>query len=124
MTEPRPTAWWTGLFAAIDRKDTTAFLGHLAEDAEFRFGNGPPAHGHAAIGAAVAGFFGAIGGSRHRLGRTWQDADSAVCEGEVTYTRLDGSTLTLPFVDVFHFRGERIGRYLIYMDVNPLFQPG
>jgi hypothetical protein len=42
----------------------------------------------------------------------------------VTYTRLDGSTVTLPFVDVFHFRGSQIARYQIYMDVNPLFAGG
>lgn len=124
MPDPHPTAWWTSLFDAVDSQDTPRFLGFLTEDAEFRFGNGPAAVGHAAIGAAVTGFFGAIRGSRHRLERTWEDADSAVCAGDVTYTRLDGSTLTLPFVDVFYFRGGRIARYLIYMDVNPLFQPG
>ena len=116
--------WWHSLLAAIDSKDTPAFLGYLTEDAEFRFGNGPSATGHAAVGAAVSGFFGTIGGSKHKLHRTWEDAESAVCEGDVTYTRPDGSTLTLPFVDVFYFRGDKIARYLIYMDVNPLFRPG
>lgn len=119
-----PAAWWNSLLASIDSKDTAAFLAFLTEDGEFRFGNGPAAVGHAAVGAAVAGFFGTIRGSRHQLRKVWEDADSAVCEGDVTYTRLDGSTLTLPFVDVFYFRGDKIARYLIYMDVNPLFQAG
>jgi ketosteroid isomerase-like protein len=117
-----PVSWWNSLFASIDSKNTPAFLGYLTDDAEFRFGNGPSALGHEAVGAAVSGFFETIGGSRHELHRTWEDAESAVCEGNVTYTRLDGSTLTVPFVDVFYFRGDRIARYLIYMDVNPLFQ--
>ena len=113
--------WWLSLLATIDAKDTQGFLGYVADDAEFRFGNGPSAVGQANIGAAVSGFFGTIQRSRHQLHKTWEDADSAVGEGEVTYTRLDGSTITLSFVDVFHFRSGRIGRYLIYMDVNPLF---
>ncbi len=115
------SAWWGRLFAAIDSKDTAAFLEFLAPDAEFRFANAPVAQGHAAIGAMVSGFFGIIGGSRHRLIRSWKDADTAVCEGEVTYTRLDGSTLTLPFANVFYLRGERIGRYLIFIDNSALF---
>ena len=116
--------WWNGLLGAIDAKDAQRFLSYLTGDAEFRFGNGPPAIGQANVGAAVSGFFGTIKNSRHELLKTWQDADSAVGEGLVTYTRLDGSTITLPFVDVFHFRGDKIGRYLIYMDVNPLFAGG
>ena len=44
--------WWNSLFAAIDGKDTAAFLSFLTEDAEFRFANNPPAVGHAAVGAA------------------------------------------------------------------------
>jgi ketosteroid isomerase-like protein len=113
--------WWNSLLAAIDAKDTYKFLSFLAEDGEFVFGNAPAAVGQAAIGAAVSGFFGMIGRSQHQLLHAWEGKDSAVCEGLVTYARLDGSQVTLPFVDVFHFRGGKIGRYQIYMDVNPLF---
>ena len=114
-------AWWDGLFNTIDGKDVPGFLAHLTPDAEFRFANNPSAHGHEQIGAVVGGFFGAIGGSRHRFIRSWQDADSAVCEGEVTYTRHDGSTLTVPFVNVFYLRGDKVARYLIFIDNSALF---
>jgi len=115
-------AWWESLFKTIDGKDVPGFLAFLTEDAEFRFANNPPAVGQAAIGAAVGGFFGAIGGSRHRFIRAWEDTTSAVCEGEVTYTRLDGSTLTVPFVNVFYLRGGKVARYLIYIDNSALFR--
>ena len=117
----RDKAWWERLFATIDGKDTAAFLDFLADDGEFRFANAPAAVGHEAIGAMVGGFFAAIGGSRHRLIRTWGDADTAVCEGEVTYTRHDGSSLTLPFVNVFYLRGDKIQSYRIYIDNTALF---
>jgi len=115
--------WWSSLFAAIDAKDTARFLGFLTDDAEFRFGSAPASHGHAAIGAGVSGFFGMIRGCRHRMLREWADGDTAVCQGEVTYTRLDGSTITLPFVNVFELRGDKVSRYLIYNDLGPLFAP-
>ncbi|MCC7198449.1 MAG: nuclear transport factor 2 family protein [Gammaproteobacteria bacterium] len=115
------TDWWTQLFDAIDRKDTVAFLGFLTEDAVFQFGNAPPVHGRVAIGAAVSGFFGAIGGSRHQLLRSFTGPDARACQGEVSYTRLDGSTVTVPFANVLAMRGELVAGYHIYIDLTPLF---
>jgi hypothetical protein len=116
--------WWQALFAAIDGKHTLEFVSFLTDDAEFRFGNGPAVHGRSAIGAYVDGFFGMIGSSRHELVRAWTDDGSAVCEGKVTYTRLDGSQVTLPFVNVFYLRDGLVARYLIYIDNAPLFAAG
>ena len=39
----------------------------------------------------------------------------------MTYTRLDGSEITLPFTDVFEYRDELIAHYKIYMDIGPLY---
>jgi hypothetical protein len=113
--------WWERLFAVIDAREAAAFVGFLTSDAEFRFGNAPAIAGHEAIQAAVAAFFGAIGSSRHRLLNTWSGASSAVCEGVVTYTRHDGSTVGIPFVNVFELRADKIARYRIYIDISPLF---
>jgi hypothetical protein len=41
-------------------------------------------------------------------------------QGEVTYVKHDGSALTLPFVNCFKIRGEKIHEYLIYVDPTPL----
>lgn len=111
------------LFRAIDAMDPDLFVSFLAEDAVFRFGSGPEVKGRQAIREAVAGFFGMIAGLRHRLIDTWSHPDAVICRGEVTYTRRDGSEVTLPFADVLRTRGEKIGEYLIYMDVAPLFSP-
>ncbi len=114
-------AWWERLFESIDGKDVPGFLSFLTVDAEFRFANNPSAYGRDEIGAVVGGFLGAIGGSKHRLIHAWKDEETAACEGEVTYTRHDGSTLTLPFVNVFYMRDGSIARYLIYIDNSALF---
>lgn len=116
-------AWATKLFATVDGADGAGFVAFLAEDAVFRFANGPEVRGREAIRAAVDGFWASIRGSRHQVLRFWQDASTAAADGFVTYTRLDGTEVTVPFADVFVFRGDRIAEYLIYIDLAPLFAP-
>ena len=118
MTE---TAWLEELFSAIDAKDADAFAQFLTPDAGFRFGNAEEVRGRDAIRESVAGFFESIKGLEHSVHHAWRDADRVACSGEVTYTRHDGSRITLPFADVFEMSGGRIRRYLIYMDVGPLY---
>jgi len=111
------------LFASIDSMDTEGFLGFIHEDATFRFGSSPAATGHEAIRAAVEGFFSSFAALRHDLQQVITDGDYVACEGEVTYTRHDGSKITLPFVNVFEVDGDLISQYRVYIDIGPLFQP-
>jgi ketosteroid isomerase-like protein len=123
VTEPvfQPDrAWWESVFAVIDAGDAGGFVAFLTADAQFRFGNAPVVVGHETIHAAVAGFFSAIASSRHRLLRTWNGAATAVCEGEVSYTRHDGSVISIPFANVFELRGDKIAAYRIYIDNSSL----
>jgi len=110
-----------GMFVAIDRKDSTAFVGYLTEDAVFRFGAAPAVHGREAIRAAVDDFFSTIAASSHSILRCIRSGATQLCEGEVTYTRLDGTTVTLPFADVFDYENELIAEYRIYIDIAPLY---
>jgi ketosteroid isomerase-like protein len=116
-------AWWERIFATIDAGDAAGFVEFLTPDAQLRFGNAPAVTGSAAIRTAAAGFFGAIASSRHELFGTWRGTMTAVCEGEVTYTRHDGSVLCVPFVNVFDLCGERIACYRFYIDNSALFAP-
>jgi ketosteroid isomerase-like protein len=111
----------TSLFAAIDARDTAAFLQHLSEDARFRFGSAPAADGKEQIGEAVNGFFSTIASLRHDVSLSIAEDSVLICEGEVTYTRHNGSTITLPFVDVFNLDADQITSYKIYMDSGPLY---
>jgi ketosteroid isomerase-like protein len=114
-------AWWRHVFAVIDARDAAAFVALLTADAQFRFGNAPMLIGSDAIRTAVSGFFAAIGSCSHRLIRTWSGPFWVACEGEVTYIRHDGSTITVPFANVFELRGTLIAIYRIYIDNSPLF---
>lgn len=120
-TSIAPDGWWSDLIASIDAKDADRFVEFLDANAEFRFGSGPPIRGVPAIREAVAGFFGSIAQSRHRLIRIWSDDATEVCQGQVTYKRHDQSEITLPFVNVFEMHGKKIARYLIYIDIGPLY---
>jgi len=110
-----------GLFAAIDCQDTAAFVAYLTDNAIFRFGSSPAVRGRTAIAAAVDGFFGTIAGCSHTVQNTLSRDSTLACEGEVTYTRLDGGLVTLPFTDVFEYEGDLISQYKIYIDVSPLY---
>ena len=110
-----------GMFTAIDTKDTEAFVAYLTDDAVFRFGSAPAVHGRVAIRDAVDTFFGTIAGSTHKVHNIIEKGATKVCEGEVTYYRLDGSEITLPFTDVFEYDGELIAHYKIYIDIGPLY---
>ena len=114
-------AWWKRVLAVVDAGDADDFVELLTPDAQFRFGNAPVIVGHAAIQEAVAAFFAAIASSRHRLLSTWSGPGTAVCEGEVTYTRHDGSMVSVPFANVFELRADKIAAYRIYIDNSSLF---
>ncbi len=109
------------LFTAIDEKDIHQFLQCIAADGSFRFGSAPVVVGHDAIRAAVGGFFDSIAGLKHVLKQTVVSGSTLICEGEVTYTRLDSSMITLPFVNIFEISGGLIAEYKIYIDIAPLY---
>ena len=114
-------SWINDLFESIDRRDVTAFVGFLTEDASFRFGNQEAVNGREAIGDAVGQFFSQIAGLTHDVRKCWETGDAVIVTGEVTYTRHNGTRVTLPFADVFQMRDSLVREYLIYMDVTPLF---
>ena len=113
---------FASLFASIDAMDTDRFLSFIHEDGVFRFGSAPPVTGHSGIRAAVEGFFASIAAVQHEIRRQICDGSTVVCEGEVIYTRHDGSTVTLPFANVFDTAGGLIETYRIYIDIAPLYQ--
>jgi ketosteroid isomerase-like protein len=109
------------LFADIDSMDPDRFADHLAEDVRFRFGNADPVHGRAAVRDVWASFCEGIDGVRHDPVAQWEEGDAVIAEAEVTYTRKDGSRVSLPVVTIYRSSGELIEDYRVFMDVAPLF---
>lgn len=113
--------WLKQLFTIIDRKDAEGFSLFFTDNATFRFANAPAVSGKENVRKAAHDFFVKIKGLHHHVTGVWEFGDIVICEGEVTYTRLDDNTLTLPFVDIFHMKDDRILDYRVYIDISPLF---
>ena len=111
------------LFQCIDNKDVDGFMIFLDDDVLFRFGNAEPVKGKIALREVLTGFFGSINNLRHKLERTWDEKEAIICHGNVTYTRHDMSTLSVPFSNIFSLRDELIAEYLIFVDTSDLYEP-
>ena len=110
------------LFEDIDSMEPDRFAAHLAEDVSMRFGNAEPIHGRQAARDAWAGFCESIDGVAHTpLRPLGVSRGGTVAEAEVTYTRKDGSTVTVPVTTIYRGSGDLIDDYRIYIDLAPLF---
>lgn len=110
------------LFKSIDQKDTVSFCSYLTEDAVFRFGNAPAVKRKEEIESAIEGFFNSIHSLSHDVDNIWEFENNVVCNGTVNYTRLDKSTLEVPFVNVFQLENGLFKEYLIYVDASELYR--
>jgi hypothetical protein len=109
-------------FAAIDAMDADRCAAYLAPDCSVRFGKLPAVEGRPAVRDLVAGFFGALGGIRHELAERVGAPGRIAMPGLVTYTHKDGSTLSVPFANMFRIEGDLVREYLIaFIDNNALF---
>jgi hypothetical protein len=113
--------WLNDLFASIDQMDSDSFSQFLSETATFRFGNSPAVIGRANIAEAVAGFFSQIAGISHAINRCFAIEGGFCCEGQVSYQRHDGNTVTVPFSNFMMGPAKAIEEYLIFADLTPVF---
>jgi ketosteroid isomerase-like protein len=110
------------VFKAIDSFDSDQFVSSMTEDAVFRFGNMPPVEGRDNIRNFVAGFFQSIKGIQHDQMEIWEADGVKLMNGRVTYTRHDGSTLSVFFANTFKMEGDKIKDYLIFVDTSELYK--
>jgi ketosteroid isomerase-like protein len=109
------------LFADIDSMDPGRFTAHLADDVTMRFGNADPIHGRDAVHDTWAGFCDGLDGVSHEPLRQWESDEGTVAEANVTYTRKDGSTVTVPVATIYREGDGGIVDYRIFIDLAPLF---
>ena len=97
------------------------FAAHLAEDVRFRFGNAEPVHGREAVRDVWAGFCQTVDGVRHEPVEQWESGAATIAESDVTYTRKDGTTVTVPVVTIYRSEDGLIQDYRVFIDLAPLF---
>lgn len=103
--------------------DADKFVAYLSDDSQFRFGNAPAVVGKPAIRDAVDGFYKSIKSLHHECENLWELDGHIIFQGKVTYSRLDGNVVTIPFTNIFGMKGDLIKDYFIYIDVTPLYAP-
>lgn len=113
--------WLNELFTVIDYKDAKDLGQFFADDVEFCFGNQAPVSGRETVVESIQAFFQSIEGLAHAIEDVVEDKDRIICRGLVTYTRLDGTTLCVPFSNWFYLRDELITGYYIFADNSALF---
>ena len=124
MFTAAPTAafdYASEVYEAVDSKDERRLARFLTENCTFVYANSEPVIGRENIAESSKNFLALIAGIKHQLLDVWAFDDVIVSRLEVTYTRKDGSTLTVPAVTIWRVRNEQIDDYRIYIDVAPLF---
>jgi ketosteroid isomerase-like protein len=112
--------WIEGLLASIDGMDADTFVSYLTDDAIFRYGSNPPTEGKKAVHQYVANFFTMFKALRHTPLGVWAHPDAVFVQGEVEYTRHDGATIAVPFLNCLKMQDDKVKEYLIYIDPTPL----
>jgi len=109
------------LFDDIDSMEPDRFARHLADDVVMRFGNAEPVNGRAAVCDAWAAFCDGLAGVQHDIVEQWLVAPATIVEALVTYTRKNGSRVTVPVATIYRASGDLIDDYRIFIDLAPLF---
>ena len=110
------------VFALVDSTDASGFGRLFAPEGRLRFGNSEPMTGPAAIEAGVRGFFGTIKTLRHAVVKEWVVGADSITELFVEYDRLDGRTVSIPVVTIWHLdESGLIDDYRVYFDLEPVF---
>ncbi|MEM7066536.1 MAG: nuclear transport factor 2 family protein [Cyanobacteria bacterium P01_B01_bin.77] len=114
------TEFITNLYKSVDALSVGDLSLFLADDISFRFANAQPLKGKDAVLAANEAFFRSIAKMSHQIDQVWGKGDDLICNGQVSYTRLDGSQYSVPFATILKLQCDRIVNYLIYADVSAL----
>jgi len=110
------------MYTAIDAKDSIGMCNFLTEDATFRFANLPGVVGKPNILAFLDGFFQSIKAIRHTEKEYWNSDNVWFLTGNVNYTRLNESTLKVPFGVLLKMKADLIHEFLIFVDNSELYR--
>ena len=110
------------VYETIDSMDEQGFANCLTENCTFVHANSDPVIGRANAAATSQNFLRLLAGIKHDLVNVWAFEDVIVSQISVTYTRKDGSTLTIPAATIWKLHDKLIDECRIYADISPLFE--
>lgn len=124
MTGPARTNddWAGAFFRDADQLDLPLLMSWFGPDIDLRLANVPPILGREAVEATFAQFWSGIKGMRHIREQIVADGDAAFQGSLVSYTRPDGSEVTMPVASHLHRdTAGTLDRLWIYIDLEPLY---
>jgi ketosteroid isomerase-like protein len=118
-TQPTMT-WYEEFYAALDAKDIGILDRLCTPDTRVQFANHEPVEGRAAVREVMLHFWSTIERMQHRFTNVFERDDQALLEADVTYTRLDGSSVVIKAGTVIRRRDGLVADQHIYVDLAPL----
>jgi ketosteroid isomerase-like protein len=113
--------WYQEFYDAIESGDVPAMRRLMTHDTSLRLGNRPAIDGIEAVIEASQHFWSLITSMKHSFETVIEGGDTTMFESSVLYTRLDGSTITIPAATAIDRRDGLVSAQRIYVDVTPLF---
>jgi hypothetical protein len=114
--------WLRTVYDRADALDADGYAQFFEEEGTFTLGNNLPMRGRVEIMVGLTQFFGTIAGMRHEFLRTYQLDGTEIMEAAVTYTRKDGTQVTLPGMNICVRHQDQIRESRAYIDIGPLFR--
>lgn len=120
--------YFNDLLEYVDRESAIAFASHFVPNGKFTWGNFPTLTGRTAITEFTQGFFAKISAVEHdpdpKGYHLWGEDLYVATTGRVTFIKLDGSKVTVPYSTGSHFNpegdGTKMDDYTVYLDPSPL----
>ena len=113
--------WIEALNRAMDAQDAKAMASYFTKGGSYRDANDFTVVGKSNIMDYFEAFFLKMKSSKHQLVALRDIDNVVVCEGLVTYERLDGIEVRIPYCHVIHLENNEISKYFVYVDNTPLF---
>lgn len=113
--------WYEQFYGAMEVKDIDAVCSMCTPDTRVQFANHEPVTGRDAVREVMLHFWGTIERMHHGFTHVQESGDLATLEADVTYTRLDGSSVVIKSGTVIRRQDGLIADQRIYVDLAPLF---
>jgi ketosteroid isomerase-like protein len=115
--------WWEEVYEAVDGKDVTVVDRLFTEDTSLKFNYHPAVVGRDAVREAMKHFWSTVAAMKHTFHTVVEQGNAAALEATCTYTKLDGTVVSLPVVTVIDRRDGMVAAQRIYIDMAPLESP-
>jgi hypothetical protein len=114
--------WVSEFFRDVDAFKIEKLEPWFADDVDLRFANNPTINDKQTALQALGGFYSTIAGLRHESQAVIGSGDEMVQSSIVTYTRTDGSLVSLPVATYLRRNAAgKLTRLWIYIDIAPLY---